>query len=128
MTDVYDKWRDRLLAALDPRFYDEAWLDSYGNGCWLEPDAIGGKVALFSSELSAALVEILEYTTGFRELRFVAACGDCDDLVSEIYPKVEQFAVEQKCGTIRIQSRDAWAKIMEPLGFYRYQQILEKEL
>ena len=115
----YQKWRDMLVSALDPRFYD---------GDWLDAEVARDGVSILFDDNGCVIVEVFTYPSGWRELKFIASAGCAERLVADIFPMVEKFARDNGCTSMRIQSRDAWAKLMEPKGFYRYQQILEKAL
>ena len=118
MKNSYSDWRERLFSALDERLYTIDWLDEKFNA--------GAK--LIALDNSAALVDVATYPNGIKELRYIAAFGEIKTLTEKVSEEAERFAVQKGCSVIKIKSRDAWAKLMEPMGFYKYQQIIEKVL
>ena len=115
----YLRFRDDLAGILDPRFYTIRWLDG---------EIWSGRIRLFSGPKSCILVSLKVYPTGLKECHVEAAAGELSELVSTTIRRVEEWAQQQGCSTIVIQSREGWLKVMKSSGYSPYQTAIRKEL
>lgn len=119
MSDSYADWRERFAEAMDPRFYNLAYLD------WL----IRSDTAQFLAGRNAALVaEIKTFPTGTRAASFVVAAGDLRELTEDLRPIVEDWGRLNGCTAALIESREGWEKVMKKHGYTLFQASIVKEL
>ena len=107
------------MEALDPRFYTAKWLDE---------QILSGGMMFFADGESAVIFKVDVYPTGWRELRWFACTGDVAELTEKFPPVIEGFAKQVGCKSAKIQSREAWCRIMKGQGYELYQTIIEKDL
>lgn len=112
-------WQDAFAPILDPRFYTMEWLTA---------EIWSGRMRLFTGENSAILVSLKLYPTGLKECQIEAAAGELNELVSSSIREVEQWASEQGCETVVIQSREGWQKVMKSQGYLPYQTAIRKDI
>lgn len=115
----YLRFRDRLVALLDPRFYSSRWLDG---------EVWSGRIRLFSGPNSCILASIKPYPTGALELHVMAATGELNELVSSTIVSVETWARSIGCIVAVIESRAGWLKVMKASGYELHQTAIRKEL
>lgn len=117
--EEYRRWRDDFAAILDPRFYTVEWLDG---------EVWSGRIRLFSDEKSAILVSLRTFPTGAFEAHVEAAAGELKLLCNSTIAAVEDWARAIGCVSVRIESREAWVRIMGDKGYTPYQFAIRKEL
>lgn len=115
----YQRWRPQLAELLDTRFHTIDWLDR---------EVLYGRLKLFSDEKSAIVVSIKTYPTGAKECHVEAAAGELAHLIGPAISRVEQWAANQGCVTVTIQSREGWQKVMKTQGYELHQTAIRKEL
>ncbi len=115
----YQRWRGELALLLDTRFFTIDWLDR---------EVLYGRLQLFSDEKSAIVVSVKTYPTGAKECHIECAAGELDHLIGPAIRRVEQWAAEQGCIVVTIQSREGWQKVMKSQGYELYQTAIRKEL
>ncbi len=116
---IYGEWRERLIEALDPRYHNAAWLDDL---VW------SGRGRVFIGLRSCAIAETVDYPTGAKDVHVVCAAGDAFDARDMIVPQLVAWANDVGALSIRVTSRPAWIRILEPFDFYTYKVDLRKEL
>lgn len=115
----YERWRPELAAMLDTRFYDIQWLDEA---------ILSYQLHLFSDEKSAIVASVKTYPTGAKECHVECACGELAHLIGPAISRVEQWAANQGCIVVTIQSREGWQKVMKSQGYEHHQTAIRKEL
>ncbi len=112
------RFRDELIALLDPRFYTASWL---------ECQIYNGAIRTLESENAIILYELKRYPTGWLELIGLAAAGDLAEIKDILIPNAEVIAKNLGCKSAEISSRPAWARLMEDAGYQQYQVAIKKE-
>lgn len=115
----YLRFRDDLAGILDPRFYTVQWLDG---------ELWSGRIRLFADANSCILATLKVYPTGLKECHVEAAAGELSELVSTTIRRVEEWAQQQGCSTIVIQSREGWLKVMKASGYNLHQTAIRKAI
>lgn len=115
----YQRWRVELASLLDTRFHTIEWLDR---------EILYGRLHLFSDEKSAIVAAVKTYPTGAKECQIECAAGELAHLIGPAIDRVEQWASEQGCIVVTIQSREGWQKVMKSQGYELYQTAIRKEL
>jgi hypothetical protein len=115
---IYAEWRDRLIEALDPRYYGPEWLDNM----------VAGAARLFIGLRSCAAAELIQFPTGAIDVHVICAAGDPIDARDMIVPQLETWGRMAGALSIIVTSRPAWARILRPSGFEVYKTTVMKEL
>lgn len=125
-----------LATEVDPllsqwaRFRDR-FADGMEGGFWTIEDLeqkIAHRRAFFFPGKDAALVGQIEvYPGGERVFQFLWAVGDVNELVAMV-PGCEAMARMMGCTGMLIEGREAWKKIMGPLGYKPWSVTLHKGL
>lgn len=116
--DAYRKFRDGFAEALDPRFYTIEWLDG---------EIEAGRALLWSTATAAIVAEVREYPTGAKVIHSICAAGDLEE-IQHLIARAESWASEAGCMAVIIESRDAWARILKPKGYYVFKNCFFKDL
>lgn len=114
----YRRFRDGFEAAMDPRLYNIEYLDAL---------YCTGQANLLCTEKSAIMFGLKHYPTGARDVHFIVATGDLDELI-ELAPRVEAWGREHGCIGSLIESRAGWAKAMRKHGYEPHQVAVRKGL
>lgn len=115
--DAYTRFRDELAGLLDERFHTIEWLD-----CQVENGAIRVK----GNDKAVILFELKRYPTGWVELQGMAAAGDLATIKEELIPAAERLARSMGCKSARIESREAWGRLLP--DYQLYQTTIIREL
>lgn len=115
--DAYARFRDELAGILDERFYTLNWLDC---------QVTNGAIRVMGNDKAVILFKFERYPTGWLELQGMAAAGDLATIKDELIPAAEQLARDMGCGSARIDSRDAWTRLLP--DYQPYQTSIIKEL
>lgn len=115
----YLRFRDGLVAVLDPELYNPEWLDMM---VW------SGQFMLFTTENCVILASIKVYPTGVKELHGELAFGNLRDIVHMAIPSAIDFARSQGCKIATISSREGWSRMLKKQGFNLHQTTIRKVL
>jgi hypothetical protein len=117
--DAYLHFRPQFAEVIDPRHYSMEWLDRQ---VW------EGAVQLWTCDDAALITEIKEYPTGAKDIAVLIAAGNMEKIVGELREAAEEWAVEQGCCGVLIESREGWAKALKPFGYEPHQLTVRKDL
>jgi hypothetical protein len=126
----------RLAESVDPllsqwaRFRDQ-FAEAMGDGFWTIDDLelkIAHRRAFFFPGANAAMVGQIEvYPGGERVFQVTWAVGDVDEMIG-MAPGVEAMARMMGCSGMLIEGREAWKRLLAPLGYVPWSLTLWKAL
>ena len=111
----YEKWRDRLLEALDSELFPPEFLDG----------AIRSGAQFLENETAAIVFGIKTYPTGAKVLHGLCAAGETGG-IKELIAQAEHIGRQAGCIRTSIESRPAWARLLP--DYEVYQVCIMKEL
>lgn len=115
----YCSFREDFAEVMDERYYTLDWLDQ---------QVLGGKVQFWRSDNAGCITEIRDYPTGAKDIHALIGAGDLGEILTEIFPRAEQWGREQGCIAAQVESREGWARALKPHGYELYQTTVRKEL
>lgn len=122
---LYNQWRPRFAEALTGPLFNIDYLDYLVLGCGLGQLWPG---------TDAALVTAFKYFPGptghhpcVKVIEVIIAAGDADEVVDVLRPAAEEWAREQGCSFVLVESRAGWERILKKHGYDAYQVTLVKE-
>jgi len=86
-----------------------------------------GEARFWPGRNCAAVTEIYEFPKAKR-LHLWLNGGDMSELVNELRPRVEAWAIEQGCTQSTTAGRPGWDRVMAPFGYSPVAHICVKEL
>ena len=113
----YTMFREDFAGLLDERFYTIEWLDC---------QVFSGAIRAMGDERAAILYKFERYPTGLLELQGMAAAGDLAVIKDELIPAAEALAKQMGCTSARIESREAWVRLLP--DYQHCQTSIIKEL
>ena len=113
----YTMFREDFAGLLDERFYTIEWLDC---------QVFNGAIRAMGDERAAILYKFERYPTGLLELQGMAAAGDLAVIKDELIPAAETLAKQMGCTSARIESREAWVRLLP--DYQHCQTSIIKEL
>ena len=113
----YTMFREDFAGLLDERFYTIEWLDC---------QVFNGAIRAMGDERAAILYKFERYPTGLLELQGMAAAGDLAVIKDELIPAAEALAKQMGCTSARIESREAWVRLLP--DYQHCQTSIIKEL
>lgn len=116
---AYVPFRAAFEQLLDPELYTLEWLDG---------KVVSGEFRLFKSGQSAILCSLRTFPTGYKEMHVEAAVGELRPLTGPIIAAAEEWAKQEGCKAIRIESREGWLRVMGSQGYQLYQTAIRKEI
>ena len=126
----------RLAGEVDPllsqwaRFRDR-FAEAMDDGLWTIEDLeqrIAHRRAFFFPGHDAAMVGQIEvYPGDVKVFQVLWACGDVNELLT-MAPGVEAMARMMGCAETLIEGREAWRKLLEPMGYTLFSVTLRKRL
>lgn len=116
----YLHWRGEFAKAMDPRFYDLAYLDDV-----FVSGLLDGTVRLFANKAAAIMAEIKTYPTGTKDVCGIVAAGDLEAIVALI-AQAEDWGRSRGCAGGVIESREGWVKVMKRYGYEPHQVAVRK--
>lgn len=114
----YLGWRDRLAAAVDPRFYPMGWLDG---------EVWAGRARFWSNADAAIVATFKVYPTGARAVHGLVAAGDAAQ-IQALIPFAEAWGRDLGAIVAEIDSRPGWERTLKSDGYALHQACLRKEL
>lgn len=96
------------------------------------PEDVFGQIRIRFAQLwpgkkSAAVTRLHDYD-GKKVLRIWLAAGDMSELVNQMLPASEEWALSQGLDAIEVEGRKGWTRVLAPLGFKEVDGVLTKEL
>jgi hypothetical protein len=83
------------------------------------------RAQLWCGERSAIVTEILK-APHKRYCRIWLAGGDMDELVNEMLPEVETWALRRQCDSVQVNGRKGWQRVL--VDYRQPSVVLEKEI
>lgn len=117
LPDAYTRFRNDFAGLLDERFHNIEWLDC---------QVFNGAIRALGDERAAILFKFERYPTGLLELQGMAAAGDLEVIKDELIPAAEALAKQMGCTSARIESREAWVRLLP--DYQHCQTSIIKEL
>jgi hypothetical protein len=89
---------------------------------------IAAKRAFFFPGRDAAMVGQMEvYPSGLRVMQILWATGEVPELL-QMAPGIEALARMMGCDEMLIEGREAWRKLLEPMGYELFSVTVRKRL
>lgn len=117
--DAFMRWLPAFADVMDHRYYSPQWL---AGEVW------SGRARFFEGEGCALVAEIKIYPAGGRDVHFLVAAGDLDELIEALRLDVEAWGREMNCIASVVESREGWARALKPHGYEPHQLAVRKEL
>jgi hypothetical protein len=112
------RFRDLFKAAMDDGFWTVEDLEA----------RIAHRRAFFFPGANSAMVgQIESYPGGVRVFQVLWAVGEAEELI-QMAPGIESLARMMGCGEVLIEGREAWRKLLEPLGYKLWSVTVRKAL
>jgi hypothetical protein len=115
----YASWRESLFSALDARYFTQDWLDR---------EVTSGRALFLGTDKAAIVARIDDHPTGARSIIGLCAAGELTEIADTLIPQAEAAGRARGCTSAFIDSREAWARILEPRGYTPYKACVRKEL
>lgn len=87
---------------------------------------LAGRLAMLTEDDGAILFSFRTYPTGWVELVSFAATGALETIKGKLIPLAEAAAKSLGAKSAKIESREAWERLMP--DYRRYKVVIEKEL
>lgn len=126
-----------LAGAVDPlltqwaRYRDGFAAAMADEGMWtieeLEARIAARRAFFFPGREAAMVGQIEAYPSGLRVMQIHWATGDVAELL-QMAPGIESLARMMGCDEILIEGREAWRKLLEPMGYGLFSVTLRKRL
>lgn len=114
----YRQFRDGFAAAMDPAFHRIEELDA---------KVASGQALLWVGRNAATVTEVVEMPGGLA-IHGLVATGDLREIVGELIPQAEAWAVSAGCKFALIESRPGWQRVLRERGYEVHQVSVMKEL
>jgi hypothetical protein len=86
-----------------------------------------GDALLWIGEKSIVLAEVVQRRS-FKMLNMFVLSGDLKEIMRDLWPQVEQWAVDHSCKYICGSGRDIWERVLRKHGFRPVLTTFAKEL
>jgi hypothetical protein len=116
---AYQKWRPDFEAVMDPRLYTIDWLDR---------QLMEGRCIFLGNARAGIVAELKHYPTGAFDIHGLVAAGDVGVIRDVLIPQAEAWARSIGAAGAIIESRPAWAKVLQGNGYEPHQLSIRKEL
>jgi hypothetical protein len=110
------------------------WLDAsiarYGrthNKEHLWEEIASKRVCFFTTAKSAAICRLVQFPTGLKSLHIWLVGGNLNDIKTELYPRLEQWAKKAGCHRMQAVGRKGWIRALDgwmPQGQARVKSLM----
>jgi hypothetical protein len=114
----WERFKPQIAEAMDGGFYSIEGV---------ERGLADGRLMLWPAKDSAVITEILTYQGGERVIQALWACGKTEEIVA-LSPGIEAYGRLMGCTSFLVESREAWKRVLKPLGFELWSVTMRKGL